>query len=175
MRRKRMPHSVIDPITGHEVDTIKQGDRIVREESLDAFREMVKGKTQDFNRGATFVKVYDDGMRKIRKHLTNAQFSFICHLLPQIEFDTNIIRNDNGTLMEIPDMTYYTGMTYISNYKLITVLIARGIVGKWETGSRDEKGKMLQCFVVNPYIFHKGTMIPNGLMELFSKSGWKDE
>jgi len=171
MELKKMTHSVVDMETGEIVSTIGQGDRILRKESIDA----VEGKIINFNKGEAFVKVYDDGMRKIRKYLTNSQFSFICHLLPQIEYNTNIIRNDDGTLMEITDMSQYTNMTYISNYKLITVLISRGIVGKWETGSRDEKGRILQCFVVNPYIFHKGTMIPDGLMELFGKTGWNTE
>jgi len=161
-------YSVIDTETGEVINTIGDGDSVYRRES----REAIEGKVINFNKGEAFIKAYDEGMRKIGNKLTNAQFAFICHLLPQIEYNTNILRNRDGTLMEIVDMSEYTGITYVPNYKMTRAMITMGIMGRWETGARDEKGKKLECLVMNPYIFHKGTMIPDGLLELFSKTGW---
>jgi len=159
---------VVDLETGSVLKYIQEGDRIVRGRSMEA----IEGKTLNFNKGESFVKSYDDGMRTIRKILTNAQFSFICHLLPQIEYNTNILRNDDGTIMETKDMELITGMQYNANRKLLLSLVDLGIMGIWQTGSKDKKDLKFECFVVNPYIFHKGTMIPDGLLELFSKTGW---
>jgi len=172
--RKRKEFATIDMETGEIIRVLREGDietKIIRKESLDA----IEGKVINFNRSQSFVKTYDDGMKKIGKKLTNAQFSFICHLLPQIEYNTNILRNDDGTLIEIIDMEHYTGMGYNSNYKLITSLVRIGIVGKWEVGSVDKKDLMFNCFVVNPYIFHKGTMVFEGLLELFGNTGWRED
>ena len=164
-------YAVLDTETGEVINTIGEGDSVYRKESRDA----IAGKIINFNKGESFVKTYDDGMKKIRNKLTNSEFSFVCHLLPQIEFNTNILRNDNGNIMQLSDMEVVTNMCYESNRVLTNKLVKLGIIGKWRVGSADRKDLEFECFVVNPYIFHKGTMIYEGLLELFGKTGWNTE
>lgn len=171
MEETRKSFPVIDLETGEIINTIRQGDRVYRKESKDA----IEGKVIDFNKGESFVKAYDDGMKKVRGKLSNAQYSFLWCILPQMEYNTNILRNDDGTILERKDFTKITGMKYNANRKLLLSLVETGIIGMWQVGSLDKKGIMFNCFVVNPYVFHKGTMIYEGLLELFAKTGWKDE
>jgi len=164
-------YAVLDTETGEVINTIGEGDSVYRKESRDA----IAGKIINFNKGESFVKTYDDGMKRVRGKLTNAQCSFLWYLLPQMEFNTNILRNDDGTLLENKHLEKITNMKYDTNRKLMLSLVKDGIIGQWRVGSADKKDLEFECFVVNPYIFHKGTMIYEGLLELFGKTGWNTE
>ena len=93
-------------------------------------------------------------------------------MLPQVEWETNILRNDDGTIMEIKDIESITGMCYESNRKIMCSLVEKGVMGRFTTGCLDVKDLKFECFVMNPYIFHKGVHLMEGLTELFSKTGW---
>lgn len=170
MDKERREFYVIAKETGEIINTIKEGDSVHRKES----KEAIEGKMVNFNKGESFIKVYEEGMKKVRGKLANAQYSFLWCILPQMEFNSNILRNDDGTIMSIKDFSEVTGMKYHANRKLLLSLVERGILGVFLTGSRDKRGEVFECYVVNPYIFHKGTLVDNGLLELFEKTGWKD-
>ena len=148
---------------------VEEGDRILRGSSLKA----IEGQVLNFNKGHSFLKMYDDSMKRIRGLLSNAQFSFVCHLLPQVEYDTNVLRNDDGSIMELKHIQAITQQTYESNRRQMLSLIGLGIIGRWEVGDKDRPKIRHECFVMNPYIFHKGVNIYAGLLDLFSKAGWK--
>ena len=164
---------IVDSESGEVTGYIGEGDRIIRKSSTESYvKQTDENYVYDFQKGKAFLKTYEDGMRKVRGELTNAECSFLWYLLPQMEYNTNLLRNDDGTLLNVKDLQVITGMSYDANRKLMEGLKDKGVIGKWETGNKDNPKVMFRCYVMNPFLFLKGNRVHKDLLEKFAESGW---
>ena len=70
--------AVINPMTGEIVNKICEGDKIVRKETQEHLSQYI----DNFNKGKSFLKIYDDIMPKLDEKLSANEFKLFMQLIP---------------------------------------------------------------------------------------------
>lgn len=159
--------AIVNPQNGELVGKISEGDRILSNKQNEHEKEYIA----NFNRGETFVKVYDKYIPVLGQKLTNPELGIVMRLLPYISYQDNILRN-NKKVLTTQEISELLGMKYDYTRKIISSLIKKGVLGVHKTGCIDKPKVLIKTLVANPYIFVRGTEINRIVAGLFEKTGW---
>jgi len=159
---------IVDPETGEIIDQINAGDSIMRLES----KKIDEKYQRNFNKGESFLKIYDSVMPDLLKYLTKTEFSCSMLLLPYISYEDCILKKNNGSVINLKDIPEMFDLSYDRSRKIIKSLINKGVIGIFETGYKENPNKKFKCYAFNPFIASKGTTINKTVVTMFSESQW---
>lgn len=165
---KELRGIIINEETGEIIDHIYEGDSILRDKS----KEVNEKYERNFNKGESFLKVYDKVMPELRSKLSKTELSTTLMLLPYISYEDCILKNDDGSVIKLPDFQNLLGLSYDRTRKIIKSLTTLGVLGMFETGCKEKPKVMFKCYVFNPYIASKGTTINKSVAGLFAETKW---
>ena len=177
MPMEQVTEYIIDAETGEIINEIRDGDklRLKRKEQneYDLFH------ISNFNYNKSFVKIYDEVIPLLEKHLTLAEFKFAICLIPHVSYEDCIIRktNDrNSKIINIRELAELHGYNYDYTKRIIGSLKKKGVVGKHETGSilRNCGQKINIVYTVNPFIYFRGSDLLTPVHSFYINSGWQE-
>lgn len=129
----------------------------------------------EFNKGENFVKLYDDILEELNKHLSLTEFNFTIRLAKHVSFRDCILRtngNPNGKILDAKDIAALLKMDDSNVRRLISSLVKKGVLGRHTTGCKDDPSKQFKTITCNPFIFTRGNKINNTAISLFIDSRW---
>ena len=146
--------------------TIRNGDRIVRRESVESFRRLSE-KYIPLNGKREFVKCFRDIFEPLCKTLSPVEMWVAMAVVPLITTNSGILEYRNGKKVTTAGICgmYREKMSDRSIYRGIAGLVEKGVLAKCRVG-----GKAL--LVANPYIYQRGTQVNATLIGLFEDTEW---
>ena len=170
---------LIDANTGEITDTFNYGDSYKKYLKENKERK-IKFLDEDkncivFNKGVSFVKLYDDILEELDKCLTTTEFNFVIRLAKHVSYKDCILRtngNPNGKAFDAKDLSMLFNMDGSKVRRLISSLIKKGILGRHITGCKDDPNQKFKAITCNPFIFTRGSKINNTAISLFIDSRW---
>jgi hypothetical protein len=165
---KELRGTIINETTGEIIDHLYEGDSILRDKSKDANEKYIR----NFNKGESFLKIYDRVMPELCEKLSKAELSTAMMLLPYISYDDCILKHGDGSIIKLQDFPDLLGLSYDRVRKIIKSLTTLGVLGIFETGCKEKPKLMFKCYVFNPYIASKGTTINKSVAALFAETKW---
>ena len=167
---------VVDRESGEILTEILPGDKIKRKEQEEKAKEYLKEHIMNFNKGASFVKLYDDVLEKLGEELTDPEFKVAVRLAKHVSYEDCILRYNGtkkGKILEREDLCDILNMNYKTCSRIINSLIKKGVLGEHRTGSIEGDRKITKTFTCNPFIYTRGKNIEKGVVDYFyEKSGW---
>ena len=160
---------VVDEETGVILTDIYEGDKIIRKSQSDYNNKYVT----NFNKKELFVKVNINPLKEMWKELSMREFAVATALIPYISYKDGILRN-NGISINLKEISLLLEIDYEAIRKIIPILEKKMIIQKTEIQSERYANKMKKCYVVNPYLFLRGTDIEYKILELFHNSKWSN-
>lgn len=158
--------AVIDQ-NGEIVNKIREGDKIVRKEQTEYQQQYIT----NFNKGESFVKLYDKTISILRKKLTPTEFLLAFSLVEYVSYKDSILRC-NGKIMDMQDISDKLEMDYSTVRRLVPSLVRKGILGIHKTGCAENPKLLIKAITCNPYVYIRGNDINRMAVALFEKSGW---
>jgi len=159
-----MSRSVINE-DGEIIDEIRDGDRILRKESIESFRNL---KYIEVQKNESFVKIYTKCLFDMGNDLNGRESSMIYYLLQFLKFDDCILVHSNGKLLTRDFIIRDLNQSESTIDRAISGLIKLGIVIKYKF--LDDYG-----YIINPYVFLKGTKIRTDIAKLFQETKWANK
>ena len=87
---------VLDPNTGEVLTEIHPGDRLLRAETID----YLHSQGREFNKGKTFVKLYDEVIPYLINCLTSTELKYVIALAQHVSYKDCVVRKTNNNLSE---------------------------------------------------------------------------
>lgn len=170
---------VVSAETMEVTDTFRYGDSYKKKTKEDKKKILEflaeKEKCSDFNKGVSFVKLYDDILEELNKHLSSSEFNFTIRLAKHVSFKDCILRtngNPNGKILDAKDIAALLEMDDSNVRRLISSLVKKGVLGRHTTGCKDDPSKQFKTITCNPFIFTRGNQINDTAISLFMNSRW---
>lgn len=172
---------VVNPNTNETVNHINKGDKIVRKNSIEAFKlikeQEAKGSCVNWNM-KEFYKTNIEEMQLISKELSQSEKAFLFSITPYVSFDDNLLQIGKGKKsvdIGTEDLIEITGMSRSTLYSTIELLASKDIIYRGKN-SRNKQ------YFVNPWLFCKGNRINKVLKAMFKNYkirckdniAWKD-
>lgn len=168
---------IINADTGEITGEVYEGDRLhVRRETQDKYASF---HITDFNKGKSFVKIYDEVIPLLEKYLKAPEFKMAICIAPHVSYEDCIIRescNRNSKILTLKDFAAIHDYKYDYVKKIMLSLKKKGVIGKHETGNILEgyTGRYGTVYTVNPYIYFRGSDMISPVYSFYSSSGWKE-
>lgn len=170
---------VVDVATGAITDSFRYGDSYKKQtrENRKKILEFLAKEDEcvEINKGVSFVKLYDDVLEELNRHLNGAEFNLAIRLAKHVSFKDCILRtngNPNGKVLDSNDVSALLVIPYSTVRRLISSLIKKGVLGVHITGCKDDPTKQIKAITCNPFIFTRGNKVNNTIASLFSGSNW---
>ena len=170
---------VVNVATNTVTDTFRYGDSYKKKTKEDKKKILEFLAEQDdcieFNKGENFVKLYDDILEEVSKHLSLAEFNFAIRLAKHVSYKDCILRtngNPNGKILDAKDIAALLEMDDSNVRRLISSLVKKGVLGRHTTGCKDDPSKQFKTITCNPFIYTRGNKINNTAISLFMNSRW---
>lgn len=170
---------VVNVATNTVTDTFRYGDSYKKKTKEDKKKILEflaeQEKCTEFNKGVSFVKLYDDILEELNKHLSGAEFIFTMRLAKHVSYKDCILRtngNPNGKILDAKDIAALLEMDDSNVRRLISSLVKKGVLGRHVTGCKDDPSKQFKTITCNPFIFTRGNKINDTAMSLFINSRW---
>lgn len=169
---------LVDAETGEIAGELNEGDRlkIIRSESIEHLRkEQLK-----FNKGKSFVKLYDEVIPYLVDYLNGTELKFILSMAQHVSYKDCVLRRTNNNLSDpisAAEFCEINGFSYNTGKKVFNSFKKKGILAYVETGTilKDYKGNIDKIYLVNPYIYFRGHEINETVKTVFDRSGWKEK
>ena len=168
---------IIDKETG-EILTSSVGDksRVIIETKVEEEPDEVV-YSSNFNQGESFVKLYDEVVPALREHLTPSEFVFAISLSQFVSYNDCILRetnHGNSKIIDAKEISELLNMDYSTTRRLISSLIKKGVIGQHKTGdiNKDLDTRMKKVYIVNPYIYFRGTTINDTVKSIYCDTEW---
>lgn len=142
------------------IDEIREGDRIVRGKSLDIYNNTV-----ELNKNDSYVKMYSKCMFELSNVITGKESIMLTYLLQFVSYQTGILTHSNGICVTRGFIAKDTNQDRRTVDRTLEGLVKKKVIGKYRTGKS-------VCYLVNPYIFMKGTRVNKTLAKLFENTKW---
>jgi len=160
--------AVCDTKTGEVVSELREGDRILRKESIDAFKQHNKD-------GRSFIKGNTAEMRKLTPLLSMNERAMIFSLMPYTAYQTCLIQYPNGKDIGLQEIIKISGMCRNTASETIRRLSAKDVLYRGRNSRNNQ-------YFINPWIVYRGAEFNIVLSEMFknyrilSRGGiqWKD-
>jgi hypothetical protein len=143
-------------------------------------QDYIDSHVMNFNKDASFVKLYDEVVEMLFNKLDAKEFSLAIALCKYVSYEDCALReggHGNGRIFTIKELSEKLNREYTRFSRTFKSLIKRGVIGKWsfetgnvETGEIEKKSG----FIVNPYIYFRGVNVDKLVYEYFDRSGWKE-
>lgn len=179
--KKEIVAVVVDNMTGEIVDEFHEDEDYKKYNVKDALKKdfYLKTHVMGFNKGKTFVKLFDDVIPILNKYLTPPEFKLAICLSSHVSHEDCILRKANradSSPLDIHDICEIYGYKYDYCRKLFRKLISKGIIGKHITGSIifEYDGDVKEVYTVNPYVYFRGINANATVVGFYKDSGWKD-
>ena len=170
---------VVNADTLEITDTFKYGDSYKKKTKEDKKKilEFLAEQEEciEFNKGVSFVKLYDDILEELSKYLSGSEFNFTIRLAKHVSFKDCVLRtngNSNGKILDAKDIAALLEMDDSNVRRLISSLVKKGVLGRHTTGCKDDPSKQFKTITCNPFIFTRGNKINDTAMSLFVNSRW---
>lgn len=157
---KKAKFNIIDVKSGDLINTMYEGDRIVRKESDEHL-----STTTEIGKQEEFIKVFVKPLLKLSNMISNKEAWFVTSLLPFIDYTSGVLKHENGKCITMDDMMDNMDLKPSATYNLIKGLCDKGIIAKCKT-----EGQIY--FAMNPFIFMKGKRVSNTLIDIFKETQW---
>ena len=169
---------LVDAETGEITREFNEGDRlkIIRSESIEHLRrEQLK-----FNKGKSFVKLYDEVIPYLVDYLSGPELKYILSMAQHISYKDCVLRRTNNNLsdpIKASEFCAIHGYNYSTGKKIFSTLKKKGVIAYVETGTilSDYVGNIDKIYLVNPYIYFRGCEINETAKSVFDRSGWKEK
>lgn len=160
-----------------EIHSATENARIILEEQVDD--DDTENIIEDFNKGESFVKLYDYVVPELRKRLTPSEFVFAISLSNYVSYNDCILRetsHGNSRVIDAKDLSELLDMDYSVVRRIVSSLKKKGVIGQHETGSinRELDTKMKKVYTVNPFIYFRGVDINETVKEFYKDTGWNE-
>jgi hypothetical protein len=156
-----MERLIINPGTGEILTELKDRDRILRSESIDALKEMESAPD-----GETFTKLYHKVIPLLVEcNLSAAELMVFVHMAVNLRYFSNVAKYHNGKLITKDNLQIDLKLSEITVKRSIYRLIKAGLIVEANT----MEGK---AFIVNPFVVSVGDRINRTVYDLFRKSKW---
>lgn len=170
---------LVDCVTGEVIDTAYEGDKakITHSDAELKKKEFLEKYNPEFNKGESFVKLFDRTLSVLRKNLKPAEFIFAVSLSEYVSFTDSILRkgaHGNGKFLTMEDLSREMDIDYNVVRRIMPVLVSKGIVCKFETGCVENPKLKVKGYVANPWIFMRGVVMDRTIIGLFEKSNWRE-
>lgn len=168
---------VVSPYTGEYIDEIRSGDKIKHKSDDKKKKEFLENYEPNFNKGESFVKLYDKTLSVLRKNLKPTEAIFAVSLAEYVSYQDGILRrggHGNGKFLDMKDLSVEMDIDYNVVRRIMSVLISKGIVCKYEVGCVENPKLKAKGYVCNPWIFIRGNIANRTVMGLFENSGWRE-
>jgi hypothetical protein len=165
--------------SGEIIDTAYDGDKvkITHDDKENNKKAFLDKYDTEFNKGESFVKLYDKTLAILRNNLKPAEFVFAISLAEYISYSDGILRkggHGNGKFLTMEDLSKEMGVDYNVVRRIMPVLTKKGILCKYEVGCVENPKLKVKGYVCNPWIYMRGTFMDKTIIGLFEKSGWKE-
>jgi hypothetical protein len=173
---KELIGMVVTP-DGEIINHLYEGDSIKHREDDEKKKEFLKKYDPEFNKGESFVKLYDKTLAVLRKNLKPAEFMFAISLAEYVSYEDGILRtgaHGNGKFLTMEDLSKEMDYDYNVVRRIMPVLVSKGIVCKFETGCVENPKLKVKGYVANPWIFMRGVIMDRTIIGLFEKSNWRE-
>ena len=144
---------VIVDENGEIIDTLKDGDKIVRAHVVDTTYQTWKMES--------FYKGHIAEIRKLMKELTTHERAFLFSIATYVGYEDCCIKYDNGNCLNFDDLVSISGMSRSRASETINTLIKKDILYKGKNSQQRQ-------YFVNPWIFCKGNRINKVLKTMFN-------
>jgi hypothetical protein len=179
MSNKKQKAVLIDIESGEVLDSVYYGDKVKIKHKEDELKkeEFLKNYDPEFNKGESFVKLYDKTLAVLRRNLKPTEFIFAISLAEFVSYNDGIIRkggHGNGKFLTMEDLSKEMNLDYGVVRRIVPSLITKGIMCKYEVGSVENPKLKVKGYVCNPWIYMRGIAMNRTIMGLFEKSGWRE-
>jgi uncharacterized protein YjhX (UPF0386 family) len=158
-----MEYRIIDE-NGVVVNTLGEGDRIVRKNSMKHLREQ-EGKIQ-IPKDEDFIKMFKDALPQLSScGLTVPESRVFFYLAANIRYESNVAKYDNGKLITRDNLCTDLNISLANVQRSIVKLCQRGLIAI----AKIDVGKV---FIVNPFVMMRGVSIDKTTYDLFKKTKW---
>lgn len=153
---------IMDVETGEIIGELNEGDRIIRGKST-----LKLQTTIGVNSDTEFIKLYKNSIKMLANEcdLTKEEYRLCLNLLDYIRYESGVVAYENGKLLTRDDMQRLFNIKERTLDRAIDGLTENKIIAKVKCGKEIN-------FLVNPYIFMRGTRINKTLYDIFKKSKW---
>jgi len=165
--------------TGEIFDHAYVGDTVNIKRSKDELKkkEFLEKYEPEFNKGESFVKLYDEILSVLRKKLKPTEFVFAISLAEFVSYSDGILRkgaHGNGKFLTMEELSKEMDVDYNVVRRIMPALVARGVICKYEVGCVENPKLKVKGYVCNPWIYMRGTVMNRTIIGLFEKSGWRE-
>lgn len=161
---------------GLVVGMYRQGDKIVRRESIEANRKRLASTDEYMTWNLeSFFKGHTGELRKQLANLSTPEKAFLFCMATYVGYEDCCLKHDNGCMLTFDDMVSISGMSRGQVSNVINSLIGKDIIFKGKN-SQDRQ------YFINPWLFCKGqrinkvlqTMFRNYKVKILGGKRWKD-
>ena len=136
-----------------ELSELREGDRILRKESIDAYKRHSKD-------ARSFIKGNTEEMRKLAPLLSVNEKAMIFALMPYTAYRTCLIQYSNGREVSFQDIVKISGMCRNTAAETIRKLILKDILYRGKNSRNNQ-------YFINPWIVYRGAEFNSVLAEMF--------
>lgn len=167
-----MERAVVNLETGQVIGNIRQGDRIVRKESIDRLKKTTM--SSDI-RSRHFVRVDEEEGKLLAQELSAYERAVLFQLQYYVSYESGLIRHANGREIGFADIVDMTGLSRKTVADAVEGLVKKDILYKGKNSKKTQ-------YFLNPWIANKGVIGNPTLKDMFgnyrirSKGNvrWKD-
>lgn len=152
---------VVDPVTGELITEISEGDKIIRDKSI----EYLKG-TIEILKGEPHVKIFVGKLKELHDLIEPQEAKMIHYMLSYLSYESGILINQNGRFVTREQIAKELDMSERQVDRTIEKLKEHEVLKKVLGAKREVS------FVLNPWLFVRGTRINRTLYEMFKNSRW---
>ena len=158
---------VLDTETGAIVGELDKGDRVLKYNSIEAYRRMQESKyikdKQDKCQDWVIDYFYKGNIAEIRaimKELDTYEKAFLYSIAPFVSYEDCCLKYDNGKELSFNTLSEISGISTGKLSKVIKSLIDKDILYKGKNSKNTQ-------YFVNPWLFCKGNRINKVLKTMF--------
>lgn len=157
-----MSYAVVDLNTGAVLTELREGDRITRKKSIEAYKEYVGRIPDDCETWGygNYIRVNAEELEKLVPELNASERAFIFSVLPYVSYTSCELEYRNHVTIQTEGLEKITGLKKTALYGVIKSLVKKNIL------YRGRNGNGLQFFM-NPWVVSKGTAINKTLKAMF--------
>jgi len=168
---------VVSCETGEIINDIYEKDKIVPYKEDEKKVEYMNSHEMNFNKGVSFIKLYDKSITTLRKNLTPTEFTFAISLTELVSYEDCILRTNghgNGKVLDMKDLSEILDINYSVVRRVVSSLKKKGVIGCHDTGSisKDIDTKLNKVYTANPYIYFRGVNVNKTVSNFYKNSGW---
>jgi hypothetical protein len=151
--------------TNAVIDFIESNDIQINEIELHAI--VNDNSKVNWKSRSRFAKIFISELKKVMKNkkITIEMLGFLTYLIPYLDFENNVLLNEDGTYMTQNDIVKLTGWNRNKVNNTLKVLFENEIIytKKQETDKRKLK------YFINPNLFYKGRKIDKSVKDFYEQ------